>query len=181
MKQQNKQLYLLKHKLFPLIFKQILQKHKLSKRYFKRLIDARLDKLEKCTFPDIQAVENYAENTVSSIYYLLLEAHGTKNIKADHAASHLGKAHGIVTLLRSIPYHAQKRVIVLPEDILMKHNVSSESVLRNVKNTALNDVIFEIASCAKQHVNEVLYLYYVFSHNNIVKYIFLIIVSGNLT
>ncbi|XP_046832002.1 NADH dehydrogenase (ubiquinone) complex I, assembly factor 6 [Vespa velutina] len=136
----------------------ILQKHKLSKRYFKRLIDARLDKLEKSTFPNIQAVENYAESTVSSIYYLLLEAHGTKNIKADHAASHLGKAQGIVTLLRSIPYHAQKRVIVLPEDILMKHNISSESVLRNVKNTALNDVIFEVASCAKQHVEEAISL-----------------------
>ncbi|XP_035723510.1 NADH dehydrogenase (ubiquinone) complex I, assembly factor 6-like [Vespa mandarinia] len=136
----------------------ILQKHKLSKRYFKRLIDARLDKLEKSTFPNIQAVENYAESTVSSIYYLLLEAHGTKNIKADHTASHLGKAQGIVTLLRSIPYHAQKRVIVLPEDILMKHNISSESVLRNVKNTALNDVIFEVASCAKQHIEEAISL-----------------------
>lgn len=110
-----------------------------------------------------------------------MEAHGIKNIKADHAASHLGKAHGIVTLLRSIPYHTQKRVIVLPEDILMKYNVSSETVLRNIRSTALNDVIFEIASCAKQHVDEVLCLYYIFSHNDIVKYIFLIIFSGDLT
>ncbi|KAI4503418.1 hypothetical protein M0802_001640 [Mischocyttarus mexicanus] len=136
----------------------ILQKHKLSKRYFKRLIDARLDKLEKSIFPNIQAIENYSENAVSSVYYLLLEANGIKNINADHAASHLGKAHGIITLIRSIPYHAQKRVVILPEDILMKHNISSETILRNVKNTAVNDVIFEVASCAKQHLDEAISL-----------------------
>ncbi|XP_015190055.1 PREDICTED: NADH dehydrogenase (ubiquinone) complex I, assembly factor 6 isoform X2 [Polistes dominula] len=110
----------------------ILQKHKLSKRYFKRLIEARLDKLEKSIFPNIQAIENYSENAVSSIYYLLLEANGIKNINADHAASHL--------------------------DILMKHNVSSEAILRNVKTTAVNDVIFEVASCAKQHLDEAILL-----------------------
>lgn len=132
----------------------ILQKHKLSKRYFKRLIDARLDKLEKSIFPSVQDVENYAEKAFSSIYYLLLEANGIKNINADHAASHLGKAHGIVTFIRSVPYHARKRVIVLPEDILIKHNVSSEAILQNVTGDALNNVIFEVASYAKLHLDE---------------------------
>ncbi|KAK2588016.1 hypothetical protein KPH14_004090 [Odynerus spinipes] len=136
----------------------VLRKHKLSKRYFKRLIDARLDKLEKSTFPNIEAMENYAENTVSSIYYLLLEAHGIKNMNADHAASHLGKAHGIVTLIRSIPYNAQKRVVVLPQDILMKHSVSSEAVIQCVDGTALSDVVFEVASRAKQHLDEAISL-----------------------
>lgn len=44
----------------------------------------------------MNAVENYAEYSNSSIYYLLLQAHGITDINADHAASHMGKAHGIV-------------------------------------------------------------------------------------
>lgn len=45
-------------------------------------------------------MEKYAERTVSNVYYLILEGCKIKNINADHAASHLGKAQGIVQQLR---------------------------------------------------------------------------------
>lgn len=45
-------------------------------------------------------MEKYAEQTVSSTYYLILEGCGVKNVDADHAVSHLGKAQGIVQQLR---------------------------------------------------------------------------------
>lgn len=44
--------------------------------------------------------EKYAEQTVSSTYYLILEGSGISNMDADHAASHLGKAQGLVQQLR---------------------------------------------------------------------------------
>lgn len=37
---------------------------------------------------------------------------------ADHAASHVGKAEGVVTLLRATAYHRTKRNILLPMDII---------------------------------------------------------------
>ncbi|XP_072765052.1 NADH dehydrogenase (ubiquinone) complex I, assembly factor 6 [Anoplolepis gracilipes] len=130
----------------------ILQRHKLSKRYFKRLIDARINKLSNSIFVDLESLEKYCDYTVSSIYFLLLEAHGTANVNADHAASHLGKAHGLVTSIRSVPYNAQKRVMILPQDILLKNSVSSESVFQRQLSTGLKDAVFEVASCAKQHL-----------------------------
>jgi NADH dehydrogenase [ubiquinone] 1 alpha subcomplex assembly factor 6 len=48
----------------------------LSKRYLKRLISARAAQLTSTAFPDLEAVEHYAEQSVSSVYYLLLEASG---------------------------------------------------------------------------------------------------------
>lgn len=45
-------------------------------------------------------MEKYAERTVSNVLYLILEGCKVKNINADHAASHLGKAQGIVQQLR---------------------------------------------------------------------------------
>lgn len=134
---------------------QILREKKLPKRYFKRLIDARVNKLTHSTFHTLDDVENYAENTVSSIYYLMLEAQGTTDVHTDHFASHLGKAHGILTLVRAVPHNAIKRKIILPQDTLMKHNVSTESVFRGKNDKALQDVIFEVCSRAKQHLDKV--------------------------
>lgn len=44
---------------------------------------------------------------------------GLKDVHADHAASHIGKAQGIVTCLRAIPYHSSRRKVYLPMDICM--------------------------------------------------------------
>jgi len=134
----------------------ILQNTKLSKHYFKRLIEARFNKLNNSIFVDLDSLEKYAENTVSSIYYLILEAQGTKDVHTDHFASHLGKAHGIVTLIRSVPYNAQRRKIILPQDILMKHNISSESIFQGKSSKELKDVIFDVSSRAKQHLDKAL-------------------------
>ncbi|KAG7999288.1 NADH dehydrogenase (ubiquinone) complex I [Nibea albiflora] len=44
---------------------------------------------------------------------------GIKDVHADHAASHIGKAQGIVTCLRATPYHSSRRKVYLPMDICM--------------------------------------------------------------
>ena len=48
---------------------------------------------------------------------------GARDVSADHAASHLGKAEGIATLLRAVPYHRAARRVTLPMDILMRVSV----------------------------------------------------------
>ncbi|XP_014210744.1 NADH dehydrogenase (ubiquinone) complex I, assembly factor 6 [Copidosoma floridanum] len=134
----------------------VLQENKLSKHYFKRLIEARFNQLSNSIFINLESLEKYAENTVSSVYYLILEAQGTKDVHTDHYASHLGKAHGIVTLIRSVPYNAQKRKMVLPQDILMKHNVSSESIFQGKSTKELRDVVYDVSCRAKQHFDKAL-------------------------
>ncbi|GCB67635.1 hypothetical protein scyTo_0012169, partial [Scyliorhinus torazame] len=61
--------------------------------------------LNENAYRNIKDLESYAENAQSSLIYLVLEVLGVKNIHADHAASHIGKAQGIVTCLRATPYH----------------------------------------------------------------------------
>lgn len=134
---------------------QILQRHKLSKHYFKRLIEARLNKLSGSIFVDLESLERYCDYTTSSIYYLLLQAQGTASVNADHAASHFGKAHGLVTLIRSVPYNARKRAMVLPQDVLLKNGVSSESIFQGQSSAGFKDSVLEVASCAKQHLKMV--------------------------
>lgn len=133
-----------------------MRTHKLSKRYFQRLLDARWNKSQSASFLDLAAIEKYSEDTVSSIYYLLLEVKDIKDVNVDHVASHVGKAQGIVNLLRSVPYHARRRNLVLPQDIMMQNNVSSESVFRGEASKDLNEVIFAVASRAHQHLDKVI-------------------------
>ena len=134
---------------------QVLKTHKLSKHYFKRLVQARYAKIETPTFADVPAVEKYAENAFSSIYYLLLEAQNTKDINTDHFASHLGKAHGIITLIRAIPHYAQRNIINLPRDLLTRHKVSLKPVFKGEANKEFKDVVFEVSSFANSHLQKV--------------------------
>lgn len=68
----------------------------------------------------IKDMETYAENTASTLLYLQLESLGVRDVSADHAASHLGKAIGIATLLRALPFHASRRRLVLPAQVTAK-------------------------------------------------------------
>lgn len=134
---------------------QTLKKFKLSKRYFKRLIEARYSKLESPNFSNLPSIEKYSENAFSSIYYLLLEAKNTKDLNTDHFASHLGKACGILTLIRAIPHYAQKNEITLPQDLIAKHKVSLKSVFRGQSSKEFKDALFELSSCANSHLQKV--------------------------
>lgn len=58
--------------------------------------------MNRSTFSTLEDIEKYTEKTVSHVYYLILEGNKIKNIHADHAASHLGKAQGIVQQLRYV-------------------------------------------------------------------------------
>ncbi len=78
----------------------------------------------------------YARTFLYGLYFLLsafvcailnnrnpsvcLAAAGVKDVNADHAASHIGKAEGIVTLLRSTPYHRSRRAVMIPMDVVMR-------------------------------------------------------------
>ena len=45
---------------------------------------------------------------------------GEKDVAADHAASHIGKAEGIVTILRSCSYNRMRRNVFIPLDIITR-------------------------------------------------------------
>jgi NADH dehydrogenase [ubiquinone] 1 alpha subcomplex assembly factor 6 len=132
-----------------------IDNHQLTKRYFERLITAR--KKPNVNFLTIKDLENYAEESVSSVNYLILEILGVKNIHADHAISHLGKAQGIVNLLRSIySQAARSQYIPIPQETLMKHGVSQERFYRSKKDDKeVEEIVFEIAGLAHQHLEKV--------------------------
>lgn len=83
-----------------------------------------------------------------------------------HAASHLGTATTLATLIRALPFHASKGRMVIPAELTAKHGVVWEDVLRGVgvqdgaragkvnerAKKALEEAVFEFATIANDHL-----------------------------
>uniref|UniRef100_A0A673A1T3 NADH dehydrogenase (ubiquinone) complex I, assembly factor 6 n=1 Tax=Sphaeramia orbicularis TaxID=375764 RepID=A0A673A1T3_9TELE len=138
-----------------------VRKHYLTKRWLQRIITEREKDLDDRAYRNLQELEAYSENTQSSLLYLLVECLGLKDVHADHAASHIGKAQGIVTCLRATPYHSSRRKVYLPMDICMLHGASQEDFIRGSREQNIRDVVYDIASQAHVHLQHARS----FSHN----------------
>ncbi|CAH2988837.1 unnamed protein product [Chilo suppressalis] len=128
--------------------------YSLQRKHLERLISSRSNLLKSRFFRSLEDIEGYAEDAVSPTYYLLLKVADVKDLHADHAASHLGKAQGIANILRSIFVFNRHKMISLPMDILMANEVSQEQVLRGADSEKLRNVTFEIATRANSHLQK---------------------------
>lgn len=132
-----------------------IDNHKLSKLFLLRLIKSR-ERPSNLGFAMIKDLEKYSEETVSPIYYLLAKVIKCENLDVDHAASHIGKAQGIVNLLRAQRHHGRSRIVIVPQEILIKHGASHERILRDrTDDVAVQEAIFDVASIANSHLIKV--------------------------
>ncbi|XP_046463492.1 NADH dehydrogenase (ubiquinone) complex I, assembly factor 6-like [Daphnia pulex] len=131
-----------------------VQRHNLSKRWLQRLISSRENHLSSKAFQSLSKVEDYAEHSVSSVLYLTLESLNIRKVDSDHAASHIGRAQGLVTLLRAIPYNSKRQQVYVPLDLLVQHKVSQNDFLRGSDDKKVKDLIFDVASTANAHIQK---------------------------
>merc|ERR1711868_206421 len=105
-------------------------------------------------FNTLREAEDYAEKTNASLLILTLQCLGIEDVKADHAASHLGQCQGLTTLLRAIPFNASNNRVYLPIELLIHHNISQQDVLRGGSQQAMKDLVYDIASNANIHLEK---------------------------
>ncbi|CAG8772955.1 11460_t:CDS:2, partial [Acaulospora colombiana] len=122
---------------------------KLSPLFFKRIIDEREANLNDPPYFTTRDLESYGENTASCLLYLHLESLNVRDVQADHAASHIGKAIGIATILKAFPYLVGKKRMLLPAETIAK---VGEEIFRSGPVKGLDDAIFEIATLANDHL-----------------------------
>ncbi|KAK3919118.1 NADH dehydrogenase (ubiquinone) complex I, assembly factor 6 [Frankliniella fusca] len=136
----------------------VLGKNAMSKHNLRQLVLARTEKLSFNTFQSLDHMEKYADQTCSSLFHLQLASCGSKNVNADHAFSHLGKAQGLTNLIRSVPYYAKRKIVIIPQDILLQHRVSHENIIRGGCDKPIRDAVFDVACRANSHVDKALSL-----------------------
>ncbi|KAK5016724.1 hypothetical protein LTR39_001927 [Cryomyces antarcticus] len=149
-------------------------KAKLSKSWFTRVINTRQEYLNNPPYPNLAALETYAENTYSTLLYLTLQSLPMASLTADHLASHIGKATGIATVLRGLPHivfppppkkHSNQAgfggasgggrqgAVMLPLDVMADAGVREEEVFRQgAEAPGLRDAVFTVATRASDHL-----------------------------
>eukprot|EP01100_Stratorugosa_tubuloviscum_P015214 TRINITY_DN8596_c0_g1_i1.p1 TRINITY_DN8596_c0_g1~~TRINITY_DN8596_c0_g1_i1.p1 ORF type:complete len:309 (+),score=100.39 TRINITY_DN8596_c0_g1_i1:85-1011(+) len=132
---------------------QVIKNHAISKSFLQRLIQSREKDFNQLQPLDIATLEKYGEDTASCLLYLTLEICGFKNLDYDHAASHLGKAIGICTVIRATPFHLSQRQCYLPMSLTIKNGFAVEDLFKNEIGDNFSNLIFELACVAKNHLN----------------------------
>lgn len=129
-----------------------LGQNMVSQHWFDRLLSIRKQYMNDLPFMTLHDVEEYGDYSVSTLFYILLDFASCDNTSAEHAASHLGKACSLVTLIRSVPYFIQHKRVILPTELCYHHSVSHEDVIRQKNTESVCEVIYDIASQAHIHL-----------------------------
>lgn len=143
----------------------VVSEHKISKSWLKRSVEARIkDANQDANYiPEtIAELEQYSEDTVSTILYMTLQAGGINSTFADHAASHIGKASGLLLLLKSLPYHTNRNrlssyipiEVASKQGLLIDHKKFGEREIRMDSRENLCNAVFEMASVANAHLEK---------------------------
>ncbi|KAJ6784042.1 hypothetical protein PWT90_00329 [Aphanocladium album] len=139
------------------------------KFWISRLVRTREKHMDNRPFTSLAALEDYAENTYSTMMYATLASLGLRSMDVDHLASHIGKACGIVAVLRGVPLLAARGApiktpsgeapptrepsLLLPLDVMAEEGVKEEEVFRQGPNApGLQDAIFKVATRANDHL-----------------------------
>ncbi|KAI1071132.1 hypothetical protein LB507_009590 [Fusarium sp. FIESC RH6] len=139
------------------------------KFWISRLIKTREKHMSNRPFANLASLEEYAENTYSTLMYATLASLPLRSMHVDHLASHIGKACGIAAILRGIPVLAappppvntpsgqvppvREPAILLPLDAMAEAGVKEEEVFRQGPNApGLQDAVFQVATRANDHL-----------------------------
>ncbi|KAF7314454.1 hypothetical protein MKEN_00918200 [Mycena kentingensis (nom. inval.)] len=133
---------------------QAIEMAELPAYYLKRIVDARDAEMRSGSYHTADALVAHAESVSSSVLYLLLALRGLGASETlAHAASHLGTAQTISTLLRGLPHHAAHRQLPLPLDICARHGVKQEDVFRYGGDAAgIDGAVYDVAVLANDHI-----------------------------
>ena len=130
-----------------------IQQCGLPRMPFDTLIDARARVFAQSPPASLAELESYAEAISAGIMRLALDIIGGGI--PDLALRHAGLAWGLTGLLRAIGFHALKRQIFLPMDVMQAEGLSAENVFAFHNCPALRRVIQVLAGQAQMHLDAV--------------------------
>ncbi|KAH9992020.1 Squalene/phytoene synthase [Xylariaceae sp. FL0662B] len=140
------------------------------KFWLSRIINTREKYMDNRPFTNLASLEEYAENTYSTLMYSTLAALPVQSMHMDHLASHIGKACGIVAVLRGIPVLAapsppvkspsgtdvgrgRNPVLLLPLDVMAETGLKEEELYRQgPRANGFEDAVFTVATRAHDHL-----------------------------
>lgn len=118
------------------------------------LIDARERDLSDEPFPDMAALETYAEETSSALMRIAAVVLGgeARAATSEEAIRHAGIAYALTGLLRALPVHASQGRLLLPGDMILERNIDPHDVFAGELTEGLSDALGDVAARAREHL-----------------------------
>ena len=135
---------------------QTLASYKLPRNGLIAMTEARIFDLYDDPMPSLNDLEGYAGETVSGLIQLacLLLNEGQDPGTAT-AAGHAGVAYAVTGLMRALPWHASRRQMYLPKDVMDRHGLDPETVFRGENTPELGAVLAEMRGHVRHHLSRV--------------------------
>ncbi len=120
------------------------------------MTEARTFDLYNDPMPSLNDLEGYTGETVSGLIHLACHVlNGGEDPGTATAAGHAGVAYGMTGLLRALPFHASRRQMYLPSDVLERHNVDAETVFQGNMTPELRAALTEMHAHVRHHLGRV--------------------------
>lgn len=123
-----------------------------------RLVDEHQFDLYNDPMPTMAALEGYLAATSSALFALAARIMAPPSDAVEHLARHAGLALGIVQIIANLPRDAAHRQLFLPQQVLARHNCSTEDVFAGKETPTLRAVLNQLMGEAQQHLTRALSL-----------------------
>jgi 15-cis-phytoene synthase len=116
------------------------------------LIDAHAFDLYDEPMGTLNDLEDYAGKTQSALFAMATEILRALGPAAEAVTRHAGIAYAIASVLRGFAWHASRRQVYLPLDILERHGVNREDIFAAQGSDPLRAALAEMRSHARRHL-----------------------------
>lgn len=113
------------------------------------VIDARSFDASSETFADMGALESYADATSGNLMRIAASILGEP---ADELSREAGIAYALAGILRAVPFHAARRKLFLPLEVLAAEKLDAEDVFAAREIPKIKRVFETIADAARTHL-----------------------------
>jgi phytoene synthase len=118
---------------------------------FDAMLDARTFDATPDIFESFEALEDYADATAGNLARLAAKV--LDGAPHDALAREAGIAYALIGLVRAIPFHAARRKIFLPAELLARHGLGAEEIFAGRGQDRLRGAIAEMVRRARSHLD----------------------------
>jgi phytoene synthase len=133
--------------------REVIVRYRLPPRMLADLIDARRFDLYDEPMASLAAFELYAAKTSSAVIELAARIlNDGRDLNISDCARHAGIAYAISGVLRAFPFHAARRQIFVPIEVLQRHGARAEDIFVGQATIELRAALAEMRLHARQHL-----------------------------
>jgi phytoene synthase len=128
--------------------------HDLPRSELSQLVDARVFDLYDDPMLSLDMLERYCDDTAGRLFSLSARILGGASEAARHAAHHAGIAQGLAEVIANLPFHAARKQLYLPQDVLTEVGATEADIFAGRPTPQLQAAIAKLANVAREHLDK---------------------------